>query len=518
MTSNPTKASVSGLRTAAAGSTLRILNFAVSLAVAFLLTPLAVDSLGDRTYGFWLFVLALTGYLGLFDLGLGTAVSRHIAGALGRGDRADCQRIFSTALQFYPLLGGLVLLATCASPALAPLLTSDPQEAGVFSTVMLILGFGTAVSLMLQPYFGAIQALGRYDVLATVEVLTLCLRSVLTVGALRAGYGVLTIAWITFLGGAFRLVLGVYLSRRLLPWLRYAQQPFHSTTTKALFGYSFYMMIAKVADNARFNTDSLVITAFLGLSYVTPFGIAASLTNKFRDLMMSLLGVLQPVYSRLDGEGDLDRIKQTLFFATKVSMCVSTLMAFGLIAWGRPFIERWMGPAYASSYPCLVVLAIGWTIQFWQSPGVSLMYATSRHKSYAFTNTLEAAANILLSLWWVRPLGIIGVALGTALPMIVVRLLLQPYYVCKILDIDVAEYRSALLGNVWRILVALAAPLTFALLVRPESYLELGGVGIAAALLYAPVIWFLVFTSSERTSLTGLLPTRRGAPTDTAAA
>ena len=516
--SEATPAADRALKRAALGSTLRTVNFGVSLVVAFLLTPFVVRSLGDRTYGLWLLVAAFTGYLGLVDLGLATAVSRHIAAALGRGDRSDCQRIFSTSLQVFPLLGAACLVATCALGILGPILATDPQEAALFSQVILILGIGMALSLMLQPYFGVLQALGRFDVMAGLDILTLGLRSVLIVVLFTAGYGVLAIAWVTSLSGLFHSVLGAYVSRRLLPWLRYERQPLRSVTTRMLFGYSFYMMIARVADNVRFNTDSLVITAFLGLSFVTPFGIAASLTQKFRDLMMALLGVLQPVYSRLEGEGDHERIKQTLFFATKVSMCVSTVIAFGLIAWGGPFISRWMGPGYSSAYPCLVVLAVGWTIQFWQSPSVSLMYATSRHKFYAFTNTIEAVANLLLSLWWVVPMGIIGVALGTAVPMIVVRLLLQPHYTCKILNISPREYRSMFLGNIWRTLAALAAPVASAMIFRPVGYLQLVMAGMIGVCLYGPVVWFLLFTPGERTKLVALLPARHKRRTETAAA
>ncbi len=494
------------LRTAVLGSTLRTLNFGASLVVAFLLTPFVIHSLGDRTYGFWLFVAAFTGYLGLFDLGLAAAVSRHVAGALGRADRVDCQRIFSTSLQFYPLLGALAALATCALAVLAPVLARDHDEASLFSMVILVLGGGLAISLVLQPYFGLLQALGRFDLIARLDLLTLLLRSALIVLVLNAGFGVVAMSWVTSLTGLVRLLLAVYLSRRQLPWLHYARQPFRSMTAKTLFGYSFYMMIAKIADNVRVNTDSLVIAAFLGLASVTPYGIAASLTQKFRDLMMALLGVLQPVYSRLDGQGDHARIKQTLFFATKVAMCISTFVAFGLIAWGEPFIVRWMGATYSHAYPCLVVLAVGWTVQFWQSPSVSLMFATSRHKFYAFTNGIEAVANLLLSLWWVTPLGIIGVALGTAVPMILVRLLLQPYYTCRVMNIGSREYLAMFLGNCGRTFAALVAPVTLAVAYRPTSYPQIVLAAVAASCLYLPVVWLLLFTPQERARLRGLGP------------
>jgi O-antigen/teichoic acid export membrane protein len=497
------------LKSAALGSALRTLNFFASVIATFLLTPFVVHSLGDRSYGLWLLVGAFIGYYGLFDLGLGTAVSRYIAGALGRDDRDDCRRTFSTAIQCYVLLAGLVILVTCTFSWFSPVLAGDAAEARLFSGVILVLGVSVSLQFVLKPYLGMLQALGRFDVMAGIEILTVLVRSGLIVGVLMAGYGVLALAWATFLSTLPRLVLAVYFCRRFVPWLRFSRQPFRSATTKTLFGYSFYMLIARLGDNLRFNSDSLVITAFLGLAFVTPYGIASSLTMKFKDFMMSLLGVLQPTYSRLEGQGDHERIKRTLFFATKVAMCTSTFIGFALIMWGKAFIERWMGPSYLAAYPCLVVLAVGWTINFWQSPSVSLMYSTSGHRFYALSNSIEAVANVLLSLWWVLPLGILGVALGTAIPMILVRLVVQPYYTCRVTAISGGEYRVMFVGNLLRTFSALLLPLALGFAYRPVGYLELAMAGTLGALTYGIVSWLLLFTSEERTRLLALLPRRR---------
>lgn len=500
-----TPVSDTALRTAALGSTLRITTFVASLIVAFLLTPFVVHSLGQRAYGFWLFVGAFIGYYGVFDLGLATAVSRHLAGALGRGAREDCRRIFSTALQAYALLGALVFLVTCGFSLCSPLFARDAQEAALFANVIAILGVGVALEFALKPYFGLLEALVRFDVMAGLEILTLVLRMGLIVGLLAGGYGVMALAWVSLLSGMPARALGVSLSRRFLPWLRFRRQPFWSTTTKTLFGYSFFMWIVKLGDSLRFGFDSLVITAFLGFASLTPFGIAASVASRFRDLMMALLGVLQPTYSRLEGNGDHDAIKRTLFFASKVAMCISTFVGFALIAWGKPFIERWIGPAYLDAYPCLAVLVLGWTINFWQSPSVSLMFATSRHKYYAATNMIEAVANLLLSLWWVLPLGILGVALGTAVPMIFVRLLLHPYYICKVTGIATREYRTMFLRNIWRTSAGLVVPMAVALAFRPAGYLQMTMAVAIAAPAYGVTAWFLLFAQEERSRLMALV-------------
>jgi hypothetical protein len=103
-------------------------------------------------------------------------------------------------------------------------------------------------------------------------------------------------------------------------------------------------------------------------------------------------------------------------------------------------------------------------------------------------------------------LGIIGVALGTTVPMLGVRLLLQPRYTCKVMGIEPREYWSMFGGNSWRTCVALAIPVGLAVAYKPVSYPQLGVAVTLAALTYGSTAWFLLFTPEERTKLATLWP------------
>src|SRR5215469_2806813 len=103
----PTRRSTAKLL--ASGSALRAVNLAAQIVVAFFLTPFVIHRLGDRMYGLWALVGTFIGYYGLLDLGLGNAVSRYTARALGKGDLEECGRVFSAALQLYVALGFLVV-------------------------------------------------------------------------------------------------------------------------------------------------------------------------------------------------------------------------------------------------------------------------------------------------------------------------------------------------------------------------------------------------------------------------
>jgi O-antigen/teichoic acid export membrane protein len=106
----------------------------------------------------WALVGTFIGYYGLLDLGLGNAVSRYIAGALGKGDREECARVFSSALQLYMTLGAVVVAISVVLAFLSPLLAHSPSDAALFWKVILILGFSVALSFPVNVYGGLLSA------------------------------------------------------------------------------------------------------------------------------------------------------------------------------------------------------------------------------------------------------------------------------------------------------------------------------------------------------------------------
>ena len=211
-------------------------------------------------------------------------------------------------------------------------------------------------------------------------------------------------------------------------------------TVRTLYGYGIYALLIQITDMLKFNVDSMVIAAFVGVAAVTHYAIATSLITHFMNLIGTVMGVLLPVFSRLEAENDFARMKKAFFLSTKISVCIASFVGFGLIFWGRPFIERWMGPDYLDAYPCLVILVIGCTVGLWQAASQAILFGTSKHKFYAIANAAEATANLALSLLLVGWYGIVGVAVGTMIPMLVINLFVQPIYVCRLTGMPFQEY------------------------------------------------------------------------------
>lgn len=491
------------------GSALRVVNLLAQIAVAFFLTPFVIHSLGDHMYGFWALVGTFIGYYGLMDLGLGAAVDRHAAAALGRGDREECGRVFNQALQLYSALGAIVLVVTVVVAFLSPRFAHSPQDATMFRDVILILGASVAIGFPVRAFNGLLNAELRLDLVAGAEIFCLLLRAALIVAVLLAGGSIVALAWATFVANLPRVGIYIFASRKQCPWLRFRAEPWFTQRTRSLLNYSGFALIIKLADQLRFEADAFVITAFVGLAAVTHFNIASLMVAYFTSMMIALVGTLMPWFSRLDGAGDSEAIQKYFFFSTKISICVCSFIGFGFIAWGKPFIARWMGPSYVDAYPCLVALTAGYLVALFQAPSVNLLFGIARHRIYAGVSLMEGVANLALSIELVKRWGILGVAVGTCVPMLATKLLFLPLYTCHVASIPFGRYLREVARSLAIAGSALVVPALISARFAAASYLTLTMVALASIACYGLVIAGLQFTRQEQGILRrALLPAR----------
>jgi len=480
------------------GAFLRVITLLANLTISFFLTPFIIHSLGDRTYGVWVLVGTFIGYYGLLDFGLSNAVGRYISRAIGANDRTTINRVYNTGFCLFLAGGALALLVTLVAAFLTPSFVEDPQDIATFQIVLIILGVHSAIDLPMRVFHGLLQARLRFDLLAFVGLFTMAVRTLLIVLAVQHGYKLIGLALATLAASLSANIFYVLLAYRNNPGLRFGFKSVGRETVRLLFSYSVFVFILQIARQLRFQADAFVISIFVGLSAVAHYNIASMLVQHFDVLMGRIMGVLTPYFSQLEGADNQKTTERVLFFTTKMSIVVSSFVGFGFVAWGQDFIHRWMGVDYNDAYPCLVVLVAGLIFSFWQLPAISLLYGTSRHRFLALVTIVEGLVNLGLSVILVRYYGILGVALGTTVPLIVHKALIQPVYVCRVANIALSGYMHTIGHAVAGVMAAMIVPFLLAQHYAAPDYLTLFCLAAVSFVLYSLTSWLLVFNAVER--------------------
>ncbi len=417
-------------------------GYLITVLAGFFVSPFIVHRLGDTGYGLWTLVLSLTGYFGMLDLGIRSSVSRFVARYIALNDHEQVNRTISAAVTILATGGILALTATAAAYFNFSRFHVEHQFEAAARTALLISGLNISIGLPLGVSGAILISLERFDVITGVTIAGAVTRACLVVAVLKAGGGLVPLAVVT-------LCVGMAEYSALAAWAKTLYEPLKIQwpaadfkSCKELLGFGVYRFIWIVANQLIFYTDSIVISAFLRVGDVTYYAIAGSLINYGRNVVSLSTDTLYPAAARLHSRDDMPALRELLIFGTRMSLLIALPLCFGLIFLGKQFIGLWMGPQYALSATILIVLAIPQFTSMSQYTSALILAGMAKHKILAYLAFGEGIANLLLSIFLVKRIGLIGVAWGTVIPHMISTGIIIPLYTLRILNMTVSEYAA----------------------------------------------------------------------------
>jgi O-antigen/teichoic acid export membrane protein len=477
------------------------LGLAVNMAVAVFMAPFLVHQLGDALYGLWVLLLSVTGYMGLLDAGLRVSVVKHVARHHAIDDVPNVSRIISTAFAIYAGLGVLIVCISVVAGPFVPRIFSMPAEAASTARVVLVITSTTiAVSLLLSVFNGLLAGLQRYDHTNRIGAGLVILRSIVIVLLVSSGFGIVALGLTHLASQLAGSLLTVRRAFKEVPGLQVRWSLVGGGTAKTLYSYSFFILLNNMAMFLLFNSAEIVIGAMMSVASITYYAIAGSLLQYLSRLIGTMTQVLHPYASAQEARGDTEGVRRIVIHGTKACLLIALPIGVTFMLIGKDFIRFWMGPSYAEvAAPLLVFCTIGRLFWLSQSSTGNVLLGIGRHKILTAINLVTGIAGLGLGAVLIRPMGLLGMAVGMCIPMVLTQGFVLPPLTARVFKMSLAQY--------WR--EAYAPPLLavvpygvllFMLLatIKPVNLvvLALDVVLALPALLFA--VYFVCFTAPER--------------------
>jgi O-antigen/teichoic acid export membrane protein len=473
--------------------------FAISLLAGFLMSPFLVRHLGDSVYGVWVLIGSLAGYLGLLDFGVTPSIIKYIAENRARGDRQATNRVVTGGLAVFSLVGIVSLIVSAVIALSFNRIFNTPLGTGTAAAAVMITGLNLSLTFPATVFVGVIRGHQRYDIDALITSINIAVRSLIIVYLLSRGYGILALAAVTFIFDMIRLLYLIWWAFKLDPDITISRAFLDKAELLRLFKFGSLAFVILAGRQLMFYTDSIVIGVFLSTSAVTVYFIANRLVLYLRMLVAEMVGVLMPTTSDMGARDDQAGIKELLVISTKYMLLIALPVASVFFIMGSDFIALWMGPGYSAAVPVLTVLTVAMLAHFMEMPGHTILLGLNKHKIVALFTVPQALVNLGLSVLLVRRLGIMGVALGTAIPMVAFTMVALVVYCRTYIKVSLGDYlkRSGLLP------LLIQAPFISSLLILrnslPPASLLAFFLEIAAALIpYSAIAFFVCISPSER--------------------
>jgi O-antigen/teichoic acid export membrane protein len=426
-------------------------GFGAQVAVTMWLAPFLLHGLGDRRYGIWALVESVLAYLMLFDLGVAASVVRYVAKFEAVRDRDSLNRVFSASICIFTVAGAVVLVVAGGFALAGSLVLPLPADLEAEGRWMLVLlGLNLAVGLPLGVYPCILDGLGRYPAKTAIRTIGLLVRVPLFLTVVSHRGGLVELGWVITITNLAEHLALAFVAHRYLPGLRFSFALTDRATFRTIRGYSLDALLAMVAGRLSFQTDAIVIGAFVDLEHIAFFAVAAKLVEYAKAALRNATTVLVPAVSTLEAQGDIAGIRKVLVDTTRYVVWLILPIQLGLLLLGKAFLVCWLGSRRHADLinPTLIILALPLALALAQSVLGRILYGIGRLRWFARAMMAEALVNLGLSILLVGPLGIEGVAWGTTLPNLVSNLAVA-VYVCRALDVPFRTYlRRAFLAPV----------------------------------------------------------------------
>ncbi len=415
---------------------------AVAMVVMFFLSPFVVHKLGSAGYGIWVLVGSLTGYFGLLDLGIRPAIVKFTSKYYELQDTDKINEAINSAIVISSMIAFVILIATAIIAHFANNIFKVPPEYhSAIRILVLLVGIKIAIEVPFAILTAVFNGLQRFDLNNVIGISVLLIRSLAIVVILSMGGRLIAMGLILLGAGILETLIRLKLCYKILPTLKLHPRLARKDMLKNIYSFSIYIFLIGLSAQITFYANNLIIGAFLTATAIAYYAIGANLIEYLKNIVAQVTTTVTPVASAFEAREQNERLKNLLLIGTRYCLLIIFPVGIVYLILGERFIDLWMGPEYGPpSSEVLTILMIAYFGFLSQLVSGSILYGLGKVKTYAFLNIGTAAANLLLSLLLVKPYGIIGAALGTAIPLTIYGTFIIPAYICRVLSVNLFTY------------------------------------------------------------------------------
>jgi O-antigen/teichoic acid export membrane protein len=441
----------------------RYFAIAVNVLIGLVLLPLNVQYLGKSAYGLWMLTASITTYFSVLELGYGSAVIRFVAEYRAKKDAQALNEILSTLFTIFTVMGVVVYAVALGVAALLPVIFNlDPEQVNTGRAVLLIIAANVTLHFVFSPYGGVVSGFQYYYLNNVIGTVTTIVGAIVNVAVLWLGYGLVELVAATTLVRMAPYYLYRRNAKRAFPPLALRFSSFRRERLREVTGFSVYFAIIDWSTRLNYTVDTFTIGVFLNTTAVGVYAVGLRLSEALLRVTNQLQVFLFPAVVHRAVEGRITEQRTLLVRATRFQLAIAMALCGSAAALADVLIRTWIGPGFEEGVITTQLLAGVVVLRAWMGMPGTLLKGCGRHALVAKVSALSAVANVLLSVTLVKVMGIIGVALGTVIPVATLAAVVIFPTACREVELPVMTgYRRVVWPTVWpAVLVVMALAYT----------------------------------------------------------
>ena len=401
---------------------LSVLAWMVPAIAAFVSVPIMVRGLGPDAYGLITLVGALTGYLGLIDMGLYQALVRYLSYYRALDEGRPMLAMIRVALLWFTVAGVLAaVFLVVAAPWLAKdVLHVSARLLPTAETVIRVSAISLVLGLMLSVGAAVPVSFLRYDIAAGMTGVFSTAEWIGPAVVVVLGYGIVGVVWFYVVSNALALALYVYFGQRLLRSVQHDVGPVWRDIRRTVLSFSGLVAANRVGSTVATQTNRLMVGAINGTAAAAYYQVPNVLASKVTDLLSRIAQVLFPTGAALIARNDYDGLRALYFRGSRLLFLLNGSATMAIAVFAQPLLYYWVSPLYAQKGSVALQLFI--TAQAINAASLAVGFL-SWSAAKAGVNLTFALLNSGINLLAIYPLasrfGVVGAAVAGLLGALV---------------------------------------------------------------------------------------------------
>ena len=377
--------------------------------------PIVARGLGSQTYGLLVLVTAVSGYLGLMDLGLGQAIVRYLAFYRARNEGRPMVAVLRVALLWFfgvGVVGGVACYV--AAPWLVESVLDVPDglsSEGVLAIRLSAVAF--AAGMVMGVLAQVPQGFLRYDLVAGMTLVVGTTAAIGPAILVSAGSGLVSLVGFALaLNFAAALFYGL-IALRLLRTVDRRQGPGWAGIRRQVLPFVGITALSRAHTVAAAQSTRLVVGIAAGTAAAAYYQIPNVLSGRIGEMLSRVAQILFPTASGLWATGEADAVRHLYLRTSRMFFIANAAVGAATFAMAKPLLTHWLNDEFAAAGTyALAVFAVSQTVNA-STQAASYVNLSAEKPGI---NLTFSAANSAVTLLTVYPLvlwlGVTGAALA----------------------------------------------------------------------------------------------------------
>lgn len=331
---------------------------------AIFVTPVIIFHLGIKNYGIYLFINAIIALFGLLDLGLGTAMVKHLSNYHGKKDVDSITRLIHSTNSIFLIIGSLGFIFSVCIAFFGPnLLPTEFENYRQYSSLFMLGGGTFFVTALFASYGPILLSLQRFDISNKIAIASITTSSLGMLAVILAGGSLQSVFLVQLSVTLIFSFITFYKAEAILPNATF-RFGWDKTEIKNCYRFGLVTFMNNLASTALSSLDRLIIPFYVGPSNLTYYSLPGNVTGKIPGIANTLGATIFPTTSQLDGErldgrNSMSRIEVLYVRSFRLIIIVGAALCVTAIAFSYKILLYWLNADFADhSSNILVILAV----------------------------------------------------------------------------------------------------------------------------------------------------------------